>query len=199
MLKLGIAAAAVLVTVAIVYGSLQAQEEFTNDGGDAVATSTPVAILQPTATPVTVATTTDPVVLPGSGFTIQVRGGDNPCRYLYTSNRVGTFAEGEIVLGFVAGTYDADLAATGEMHLYGATGPHLFEIEDADGTVIITVPVDRGATVHQTVVFPGVGLYKLYDRLFDQPVHVSEIFARPIGDPGYVPATGWCPPEESAP
>lgn len=199
MLKFGIAIATVLVVVVIVYGSIQAQEEFSDGDGGAMATSTPVAILQPTATPVTVATTTDPVVLPGSGFTIQVRGGDNPCRYLYTSNRVGTFAGGEIVLGFVAGTYDADLAATGEMHLYGATGPHLFEIEDAGGTVILTVPVDRGATVHETVVFPGVGLYTLYDRLYEYPGYVSEIFARPIGDPGYVPQTGWCPPEESAP
>lgn len=190
MLKLGIAVAAVLVTVAIVYGSIQAEEEFNDDDEGAVATSTPVAILQPTATPP--ATTTSPTVLAGSGFTIQVRGGDNPCRYLYMSNRVGTLAGGQIILTFIAGTHDAGLAATDEMHLYGDTGPHLFEIEDSQGDVILKAPVGRGATVQRVVVFPEAGLYKLYDRLFDQPVHVSEITARPIGQPGSIAVTDWC-------
>ncbi len=205
MLKLGIAIAAVLVAVVIVYGALQADDEF--NGGEATPTATPLATttilrwLGGTTTLDSWPTPTPPAIvpLPGSGVLFQVRGGDNPCRYLYTSNRVGTFAWGEIVLEFAAGTHDMGLAATGEMDLYGDTGPHLFEIEDTDGTVILTVPVDRGATVHQTVVFPGAGLYKLYDRLFDEPVHVSEITARPIGQPGSIAVTDWCPPEASAP
>lgn len=199
MLKFGIAVATVLLIAVIVYGSLQAEDEFNGDDGGAVATSTPVAILQPTATPV-VATTTDPVILSGSGFTIQVRGGDNPCRYLMRSNRVGTFAGGEIILEFIAGTHDKEaLAATGEMHLYGDTGPHLFEIEDADGEIILTVAVGRGATVREAVIFPTAGLYRLYDRLYGHAAHVSEITARPSGQPGSLAVTGWCPAKDSAP
>jgi hypothetical protein len=143
------------------------------------------------------------------GFTIQVRGGDNPCRYLMQGNGVGTFAGGEMVLEFVAGTRQIGdilaqrvkdiLAATGEMHLYGDTGPHLFEIEDASGSVILAVAVPRGATVRAAVVFPTPGLYRLYDRLYGQPIHVSEITARMVGQPGSVVVTDWCPAKDSAP
>jgi hypothetical protein len=237
--KVAVAVAVVLVVAAIAYGydGLRADEA---NGPPAVATSTPVATTTVVTVATTTeprdgisvhdlfGTTTSPIILAAKGvdveailasnterllvggFTIQVRGGDNPCRYLMRSNRVGTFAGGEMVLEFVAGTHDEALAATGEMHLYGDTGPHLFEIEDAGGNVILRVPVGRGETVRESVIFPRVGLYKLYDRLFDQPLHVSEINARPIGQPGSVAVTdfgqpgsvavtNWCPAEDSAP
>ncbi len=186
MIKLAIAVAAVLVITVIVYGATQADEEFNDDDGGSVATSTPVAILQPTATPVA-----DPVVLPGSAFVIQVRGGDDPCRYLYQGSGVGTFAGGEIVLEFVAGTHENNLKATGEMDLYGDTGPHLFAITNPDGVTILEASVGRGATVYADVVFPQVGLYSLYDRERSDLGQVGEIFAREIGTPGYFPVTEW--------
>ncbi len=186
MIKFGTVVAAFLVIAVIIYGSIQAQEEFSDGVVNAVATSIPLAILQPTATPVA-----DPVVLTGSAFVIQVRGGDNPCRYLYQGNGVGTFAGGQIVLEFVAGTHEANLAATNEMALYGDTGPHLFAIVDAGGATILEVPVDRGATVYADVLFPHVGLYSLYDRQRPDLGQVGEIFAREVGEPGYFPLTGW--------
>jgi hypothetical protein len=221
--KIAVAVAVVLVVAAIAYGydGLRADEA---NGPPAVATSTPVATttepgdgisvqdLFGTMTSPTIlaargvdvegilAANTKRLILIGSGIRFQVRGGDNPCRYLYASNRVGTFAGGELALTFVAGIYDEEgLAATGEMHLYGDTGPHLFEIEDAGGSVILAVAVPRGATVRAAVVFPEPGLYKLYDRLYGQPVHVSEITARPVGQPGSIAVTEWCPAKDSAP
>lgn len=187
--RVAIVVATILTGAVMAYGVLQAEQDLSGAANTAVlhvAASTPtvVAILQPSPAPAR---------LTGSDILIQVRGGDDPCRYLYTANRVGTFTGGQIVLVFVAGTHDAALAATDEMHLYGDTGPHLFEIEDADGGVILTVPVGRGDTVRATVVFPATGPYKLYDRHLDQPGHVSEIFARPVGEAGFVPVTDWCP------
>lgn len=198
MLRFTIATATVMVAVVLIYGALQA-DDVLGDRATQVATSTIDGWLPgtttldawPTPTPQAI------VALPGSTFVVQVRGGDNPCRYLYQGS-VGTFAGGDIVVEFVAGTHDANLADTGEMDLYGDTGPHLFEIEDPGDAVILSVPVARGATVHADVVFRDVGLYGIYDRARPDLGRVGEIFARPIGSPGYYPVTGWCPPGDGS-
>lgn len=187
MLRFGVAVATVLVLVVIAYGAVQAEEEFNGDTDIVLATSTPAVVAIPQPEP-----ELEPVVYEGSDIRFQVRGGDDACRYLYMNNRVGTFSGGEIVLAFVAGTWDTDLGQTGEMDLYGPNGPHRFYFKDSTGQATAMVDVPRGATVYHTITFdPGV--YYLYNRRAPKLGAIAEIVARPTGQPGSAVQTGWCP------
>ncbi len=210
MAKLVISVGVVLVALVVVFGTLQAEDEFeVDDPTDTVATSTAV-VIAPVPTPTATSTiifvdSATPTPTAISGFTIQVKGGDNPCRYLYMGSRVGTIANASMSIEFIAGTHEQSqirkdrrveaLEATNEGHLYGPTGPHLFEVEDASGAVILHAPVGRGTTTRATVIFAEVGLYKLFDRLRPDLGQVGEYFARPIGQPGggnMWPWYDWC-------
>ena len=94
-------------------------------------------------------------------------------------------------LWFVAGVWEADLAETGEMDLYGPNGPHRFEIVGPSAQKVMSLRVARGAQEYATVTFPEVGLYYLYDRLTPLGA-VGEIFARPVGQPGGGHQSSWC-------
>lgn len=188
VLRFGIAVAAILVMASIAIGALQADEELRGDKDSPTPTPTVVAISQPDpeATP-------EPVVYVGSDIMFQVRGGDDPCRFLYMNNRVGTFSGGEIVLKFVAGTWDDDLAESGEMDLYGPNGPHRFYFKDSTGQATAMIDVPHGATVYHTITFPEPGVYYLYNRLAAQLGAIAEVVARPVGQPGSAVKTDWCP------
>ncbi len=208
VLKFGIAVAAVLVVVGIIYGTLQAEEEFNDEAEIVLATSTPtvVAVLEPEAAEAAAQPYVPPPIpsgyppkppreyeLTGSDILYQVRGGDDSCRFLYTSNRIGTHAGSEIGLWFVAGVWEADLEQYDEMHLYGPNGPHRFYFEDSTGQATSFIDVPRGATVYQAITFPTPGLYYLYDRLAPELGAVGEISAAPEGQPGGASQTDWCP------
>ncbi len=210
MLRFGVAIAAVLVLVVIVYGAVQAEEEFNDDTSIAVATSTPAVVAVPEPDPQAAEEAASPYIPPplpadlppkppvgyaltGSDILYQVRGGDDPCRFLYTSNRVGTFAGTETGLWFVAGVWEADLEQYDEMHLYGPNGPHRFYFKDSAGQATSFIEVPHGATVYYSITFPVPGLYYLYDRLAPELGAVGEITAAPAGQTAGVSQTGWCP------
>ncbi len=185
MVKLAVSVAFVLVSIAIVYGTLQAEDEY-NGSDTEVATSTPVIV---TPTPAPVATSTASPALSDILFTI--RGGDDPCRFLYNYNRLSIIAEEEMIFRFTAGVWEPNLEMTNEMHLYGPNGPYRFEIVGPQGETVMSLDVDHGAQASATVTFPEVGMYHLYERL--QPAGVvGEIFVRPVGQPGSVTQTEWC-------
>lgn len=211
VLRFGIAIAAILVLASIAIGALQADEELREDKDSPTPTPTVVAISQPdpdlTAEEAQrLAAPYVPPELPadyppappreyeltGSDILYRVRGGDDPCRFLYTNNRVGTHV-GEIGIWFVAGVWKADLAYGDEMHLYGANGPHLFYFKDSTGQAFAMTEVPRGATVYVSVTFPVGGVYYLFDRKRRELGAVGEIMVSPVGPARVGPRIEWCP------
>lgn len=192
----------------IALGTLQAEEELTaeKDKGAPTATPTVVAVLEPEAAEAAAQPYVPPPLpsgyppkppreyeLTGSDILYQVRGGDDSCRFLYTSNRTSAFSGVETGLWFVAGTWEMDLAANDEMDLYGPNGPHRFYFTDSTGQATSFIEVAYGATVYHSITFPDSGMYYLYNRLAPDLGAVGEISVRAPGDPPGAVSTEWCP------
>lgn len=176
------AVGALLVVAVIGLGILQAEDVRNRD----------LAVPTPTAEPVQELEQAPArgYELAGSDILFRIRGGGDPCRFLYTNNRVTTVMDTELDLWFVAGVWDTDLEEDDEMHLYGPNGPHQLEIVGPSGHRTMSLDVAYGAQDYVTVAFPEEGLYRLRHPALGV---VGLIYARPADQPGTGVGGDWCP------
>ncbi len=133
---------------------------------------------------------------------IQYRGGANPCRFLFRSQRLGLFTQTPILIDLVGTTSERQrntLMETNETHLIGLGEAHTFTVVGPRGDTVADVAIPAGETIRAVLQLPEAGLYSVFDRENPQLGKIAEIHARPQGQPGGGYKTGWCSREESAP